>query len=447
MNGGRNVGLVWLLTCLLLGKQCLGVTKKWLPNTNFNNPANWNKGRVPCDGDNVQFDRSNKPLAISLRSSHTIKSLSLSMNGEVFFYDGAELSFSDIDQDLNACQDPGDLHFLASVQNWYNPYNWEEVTLEKRALTASSVSILHADNVPCVHDTVVFPQGSSFLVKSDLPIKVASVELFGKVQSTASFKDFYSSDSGSLQFNFTGSKADITATQCDDQTGCPCGYWKFAETICSHVTCKTPGCSDPFKPEGSCCPLCGSLLKLSLGKDFKMDDYRALLYNVSRKEYEGVTVATSRTEGDFVQVVLTDQENGKKAQIAAEHLKELMTTEKAFNVIGTEVLEQSDYNAVAGKKTGKPKNSLIIPLAVGLTLLFLFLVLVIFLICRRTQRMRHLSFPLVVEDDLELAVIDCTQDIGKGDPELREKGLDIDSNHGQLAMENPLYESTTNPAE
>ena len=35
---------------------------------------------------------------------------------------------------------------------------------------------------------------------------------------------------------------------------------------------------------------------------------------------------------------------------------------------------------------GKPKNSLIIPLAVGLTLLFLFVVLVIFLICRRTQR-------------------------------------------------------------
>lgn len=35
---------------------------------------------------------------------------------------------------------------------------------------------------------------------------------------------------------------------------------------------------------------------------------------------------------------------------------------------------------------GKPKNSLIIPLAVGLTLLFLFLVVVIFLIFRRTQR-------------------------------------------------------------
>jgi len=158
MSAGRNVCLVWLLTCLLLGKQCLAVTKKWLPNTNFNNPANWNKGRVPCDQDDVQLDKSKKPLALSLKNSHIIKSLSLPMNGEVIFYDGAELSFSDTDQDLNRCQDPGDLHFLASVQNWYNPYNWQEVTLSKQALAASSVSILHADNVPCVHDTVVFPQ-------------------------------------------------------------------------------------------------------------------------------------------------------------------------------------------------------------------------------------------------------------------------------------------------
>jgi len=29
--------------------------------------------------------------------------------------------------------------------------------------------------------------------------------------------------------------------------------------------------------------LIGSLLKLSLGKDFKMDDYRALLLNMSQK--------------------------------------------------------------------------------------------------------------------------------------------------------------------
>lgn len=50
-------------------------------------------------------------------------------------------------------QDSGDIHFLASVQDWYDPYNWQDIASFK----VSSI-ILHTDNVPCVHDTAVFPQ-------------------------------------------------------------------------------------------------------------------------------------------------------------------------------------------------------------------------------------------------------------------------------------------------
>jgi len=117
-----------------------------------------------------------------------------------------------------------------------------------------------------------------------------------------------------------------------------------------------------------------------------MDDYRDLLLNVSQKEYEGISVATSKTEDHFVQVVLTDQENGKKAKIAAEHLKDMLVSEKAFGVVGAEVLEQSSAKVVAGKQTGKRNNSFVIPLAVGLTILFLFLIVALFLIFRRTKR-------------------------------------------------------------
>ena len=38
-----------------------------------------------------------------------------------------------------------------------------------------------------------------------------------------------------------------------------------------------------------------------------------------------------------------------------------------------------------------------------------------------------------MEDDLELAEIENTQGIGKGDQELGEKGLDIDGNQGQVS--------------
>lgn len=38
-----------------------------------------------------------------------------------------------------------------------------------------------------------------------------------------------------------------------------------------------------------------------------------------------------------------------------------------------------------------------------------------------------------MEDDLELAEIENTQDIGKQDQELGEKGLDIDDSQGQVS--------------
>ena len=50
-----------------------------------------------------------------------------------------------------------------------------------------------------------------------------------QAQNSISFKDFCNSASGSIQFNFIG-PTNITAVQCDDRTGCACGYWKVLST-------------------------------------------------------------------------------------------------------------------------------------------------------------------------------------------------------------------------
>ena len=50
-----------------------------------------------------------------------------------------------------------------------------------------------------------------------------------------------------------------------------------------------------------------------------------------------------------------------------------------------------------------------------------------------SSRIRSLSLPLVMEDDLELAEIENPQVMGKEDQELEEKGLDIDGNRGQVS--------------
>ncbi|XP_015771853.1 PREDICTED: uncharacterized protein LOC107350143 [Acropora digitifera] len=106
---------VLLVLYLLLGNECTAVTKRWLPNTNFNNSANWDKGRVPCVGDNVQLNQEGRPLAVSLRTVHTLKSLSLPVEGEVIFFDGAELHFNERQE-----KDPSKVckgqYFLGSIK-------------------------------------------------------------------------------------------------------------------------------------------------------------------------------------------------------------------------------------------------------------------------------------------------------------------------------------------
>ncbi|XP_068736143.1 protein amnionless-like [Montipora capricornis] len=426
--------LAMLLICVLLGEQCATVTKVWLPNTNYGNTANWDKRRVPCSSDHVQLNQG-KALAVSVRSVHTLKSLSLPVDGEVIFYHGAELHFADaLNSDSDTpefCRDSGDIHFVATVQDWYKPSNWQDDTLK-----AISNVILHIDNVPCIHDTVIFPKENSFLVKSSNPIKVAAIVLNGQRQSSKSFKDFCTSEPGSLQFNLTDF-ADITSVNCKDQTGCTCGNLKFAETICSHVKCKEPACSEPFKPEGSCCDICGTLLKLNVGENFNMDRYRDLVMNISLTEYDGVSLGTSKTEKGFVQMVLTDEENGRKAQMAAQNLREMITSEKAFGVASTQVLAQSSIKVTVAKQTGKPKSSLIIPLAVGLSILLLFiLIAVLFLIFRRNKKKQSCTFaPVILDDHLEMDELDSLQNSPKACDEFSDKAV--------FAVNNPLYESAT----
>jgi len=64
------------------------------------------------------------------------------------------------------------------------------------------------------------------------------------MQSSKSFKDFYSSESGSLQFDFAKS-ADVTAMECNNPTGCACGNLKV-------YPCKMASWQDPTKNPISC---------------------------------------------------------------------------------------------------------------------------------------------------------------------------------------------------
>lgn len=90
-------------------------------------------------------------------------------------------------------QDLGDIHFLATVQDWYNPYNWQDI-----ASLASSI-ILHTDNVPCVHDTAVFPQVIIIKALSHLTLSIQCMK-FGYPYQFSWKHNLYNMEKGNSPF-------------------------------------------------------------------------------------------------------------------------------------------------------------------------------------------------------------------------------------------------------
>ena len=60
-----------------------GVTKTWIPNTNYDNPSNWDLQRVPCQTDKVIFP-SYLQSTVQFRDGSTVmKELVLPSDGEI----------------------------------------------------------------------------------------------------------------------------------------------------------------------------------------------------------------------------------------------------------------------------------------------------------------------------------------------------------------------------
>lgn len=72
-----------------------------------------------------------------------------------------------------------DIVFLRSwAAAWLNPANWRAA--ERR--TAEPVP--HLERIPCTHDRVIFPEGSSFRVRlPDVSVTVGRISLLGQVLS------------------------------------------------------------------------------------------------------------------------------------------------------------------------------------------------------------------------------------------------------------------------
>uniref|UniRef100_A0A0B7AXU5 Protein amnionless n=1 Tax=Arion vulgaris TaxID=1028688 RepID=A0A0B7AXU5_9EUPU len=313
---------------VLLFGSANSIYKRWLRDTNFDNPNNWNTKRTPC-GNDVTIIPDDSPV-VYVQLNTTIKELVLPRNGELILGPNFQLIFSETP--VEGCEDAGgDVEFTAvHPESWLNPDNWCSAPTERGACDVKR--LLDVDKVPCNYDDVIFPRDHSYFIdlSEDTPILSAkTVKISGTTFTTFSLKNFFNSSEGRRIFRLpaTGTRRNrinITRRACDDARGCACGNDRaeIAKVICSHAekSCTRARCSQTIQPVGSCCKMCGAVFNITRGYGFNFNSFTAdLTSKLNDAAYSGVNLTSSVTGEGWVQVVLTDL-TGKKSALFAKFL-------------------------------------------------------------------------------------------------------------------------------
>ncbi|XP_035674655.1 protein amnionless-like isoform X2 [Branchiostoma floridae] len=333
-----------LLLLLLAVLSADGAKKIWLKNTNWMNSANWDRGSPPCSKQVVSFQEKPNPYAVFVQNDVSVGELVLPLNGEIVFADDLKVNFGSFTDDP-ACM-AGDNRFVGGEPgDWLNPHNWrveddgnlvEPMSPEDDSSPTSpgddtdGFPVLHAEVVPCTHDTVVFPENATYLVRLDHSKQVKHVDFTGKVyKRKPEFHQFLRSENGEMQFKL-GPSGDIAVMgqDCKELSGCYCGNEEHMDLICDLYgdNCPPLTCSSPITPRGSCCPMCGSVLLLNYDDTFDIMAFQDRLvvdFVPKVREYTGrVKGRVSKLADGHVQLVLVDDVSGARNGMAAVEVGE-----------------------------------------------------------------------------------------------------------------------------
>ncbi|XP_062578072.1 uncharacterized protein LOC134239956 [Saccostrea cucullata] len=306
------------------------VYKRWLSNTNFGNPANWNAGRPPCGNDVAVIHEES--AAVFLQVNTTVKQLVMPMNGEVVFGSNAILGFSEQPDHSASCTPySSDVEFNVTYpRDWLDSNNWCETDSETG--NCKTTPRLDSEKVPCMNDDVVFPSGNSFYVnvETGLDIKINTLKITGKAYTTTTFQSFLSTNQGKGMFppppnNAQRSTVTIQRRPCTDPTGCLCGnnQEEMLNRICAiqQKRCSKAQCRTPLRPLGHCCDMCGGVAVMKYGTGFR---FTTLVNGIHRNvidrksEYKDITIITFKVYEGGVQMVLMDDDGVKASQLAQE---------------------------------------------------------------------------------------------------------------------------------
>lgn len=464
-------GLFILLS--LLGSAC-ALYKQWVPDTNFENVTNWDKGSVPCGSDQVVFPASGK-VAVYVQAAHILSGMSLPVDGEFLLASGAGFSVSE-GQDPS-CGAGGTVYFKAPDSlKWLDPALWKAASSLDQLQSGPYLFFVHEETVPCQHDDVVFRDGSSFCVdvsahEGSIPVKSVSV-LGKKYSDNSEFSKYTSSHLGRLQFHGS-SLVRVSGSACNDITGCECGNSGNHDRICSNVKCPQLDCKKPLYPVGHCCHVCGAIMTIHFSDKFDIESYRQRLQHLflSLSKYKSMQMALSKVSKpqrllqvipfgstQEIQVVLLDENIGSHSGKLAEALAQDILRD--INTQGSHLgIDSAEFHASSGASSGDVSGMSggeVAGVILGILALVAFLALFAILHRRGMLRVPNLPSLSSWKKDSEIGDLGGPLDHGFDNPMFEKQntlpeipGLygteslnNITMTHSGVHFVNPVYDET-----
>lgn len=369
--------------------------KQWIPDTNFENQTNWDRGVVPCGNDIAHFPAEWK-VSVFVETTHAVKELRLPIVGEFILNSGAGFFVTN-------GQDPGcgagaTIKFKNSDSpQWFNPALWQSAATQEDLQNNNFLFSVHEESVPCTYDDVVFKASSSFRVDTSsnekkVPVRVVSV-LGKKFEDGGEFSKYLQSPTGRLQFH--GSSAvTVGMPACEDPSGCDCGNSVNHRRICDTVTCSIPNCKKTLTPVGHCCEVCGAIVTIKYASSFKLETYRQRIQHLflAMPQYKSVQLGMSKVSrpqrliriipfgtNAEIQVVILDEGSGFQAEaLARDILKDAQSHGSSLGIV------EAEFQASSGNNSGQSGNvGMVVGVVLGVVFMLALIMILVVLVKKR----------------------------------------------------------------
>lgn len=259
------------LISLILAAEFLGFGECrrliWKQRTNIGDANNWEDNKIPCASDTLVFPETSYDL-IKL-SNFSMKEIILPKSGGFLLDTQTALQFRETD---TKCEANKTRTFKSVIQTpWLLTNNWIAARdANDNGHVEYNKATPHEERLPCDNDEIIFPINNSYAVdlQSTPVLSFKSITVDGRTMTTKDFSEFLKSPFGQLTFKSNDNTLFIDVS-CYNENRCVCHDKSDAlrEQLCENEqpNCeKMPGCTDPVKPIGHCCDVCGGLFQMEL---------------------------------------------------------------------------------------------------------------------------------------------------------------------------------------